>query len=130
MEKEFIPYELAVKLKELGFKLSKDAVFGFYCEEEYFIHDTLLERVVLSKNKFGHIDKIISAPLFQQVFEWFRINRLNLSVVGFQNDYGYNYEIYSIEHKECSEYIDSFKTYEEARLDCLEKLIEIIEENV
>ena len=71
MEKEFIPYELALKLKELGFD---EPCFGLYhiCnteelkdefECEYFFHE--------KSGNFNSGCPQIKVPLYQQVFRFF-----------------------------------------------------------
>ncbi len=124
MEKEFVPYELAVKLKKLGLKIKRP--FGYYCEETYEIHDTEFTRMTLSGYKFGHIDKIMAAPLWQQAFDWFRNKSygafvetwVNSGVKKFRGRNNYPPLFIT----------DVFCTYEEARLECLRKLIKIIED--
>ena len=63
MKKEFVPYELALELKELGF----DEECWFYYQ-----HNSEL-RISLSflHNKFSN-QMQCSSPLWQQVFDWFR----------------------------------------------------------
>jgi hypothetical protein len=127
MEKEFIPYEQALALKELGFE-SPYPIGGyqggkvFYYEKGELYYDS---RPMYSSD--AHSGQIL-APLYQQAFRWFR------------EKYGYDVTI-----KKCtpSEYkfeieqlfvegnnyyfIDfSFDTYEEAEVACLRKLIEIV----
>jgi len=133
MEKEFIPYEQALDLKELGFD---EPCFGwfrstlipsnfteFFLETEFGLNEGPSDWV-----NSNFLDNACSAPLYQQAFRFFR------------EKYGYDVTI-----KKCtpSEYkfeieqlfvegdnyyfIDFvFKTYEEAELECLKKLIEIV----
>jgi hypothetical protein len=59
MNKEFIPYEQALELKELGFN---EACFGLYappCKTVFLHHYGLLDA------KEQHL-----APLYQQAFTW------------------------------------------------------------
>ena len=63
MEKEFAPYELAVKLKELGFD---EPCFGYYRIDEKFMALTNYHE------NYNDSDSRISAPLWQQAFDWFR----------------------------------------------------------
>ena len=62
MNKEFIPYDQALKLKELGFD---EDCFQFY------MHSNLLTSNLVHLN---HIDEDLfaKAPLYQQAFRWFR----------------------------------------------------------
>jgi hypothetical protein len=117
MEKEFIPYEQALALKELGFDEPCFKVYdnmGFLQEESVMNTceiecDCILERCL--------------APLYQQAFRWFRKEyalesyiRANLCV-DVPKTYQFNID----------DNIDDvwYDTYEEAELECLKKLIEI-----
>ena len=119
MEKEFIPYEQALELKELGFD---EECFGYYSFSEKITLKSCFNRtpIILSGKK-------CSIPLYSQVFRWFREKHNLESHV--KKDWidgilqGYESII------ECLDgYIDvgTFKTYEEAELECLKKLIEIV----
>ena len=113
MEKEFVPYELAVKLKELGFDEPCIATHGYL--ELYINTDD------------GHL----KAPLYQQVFRWFREKyKLHTEIRTYTEKY---FTIIIQECKDIVKYIEyggidlKFNTYEEAELACLKKLIEIVE---
>jgi hypothetical protein len=126
IENEFIPYEQALELKELGFD---EPCFWWYDFEKELRKDRIGVNSINSKYFLN--GSSCSAPLYQQVFRWFR------------EKYGYDVTI-----KKCtpSEYkfeieqlfvegnnyyfIDfSFDTYEEAEVACLRKLIEIVKTN-
>ena len=112
MGKEFIPYEQALDLKGLGFN---ESCFGFYDE--------------LSNNKvcFGYSDGINKAPTFSQAFRFFR-EKYGLHYIICKNiqmdGYGYR-EVILIPYMEENKNT-IFKTYEEAELACLVKLIDIV----
>ena len=118
MEKEFVPYELAVKLKELGFECGYS--FKEYDTEGYLQHTGLL-----NTHSLPHID----APLWQQAFDWFRDKYRYYSIIPFNGSEHYYWWI-----TECNPFgldinsIDThdFTTYEQARQACLEKLIELV----
>lgn len=111
MEKQFVPYELALKLKELGFK---EECFKWWGS------DGIL-------NQKYNLSNTILAPLWQQAFDWFR-NEYNLegnikSWREGENKYYY----YSVnELYRTSTYRLKFDTKEQARLECLKNLIEIV----
>ena len=63
-------------------------------------------------------DIVCAAPLYQQAFRFFREKYKSNFIIGFGNDGGY-YRIGNLFSK-------WYKTYEEAELECLKKLIEII----
>ena len=128
MDKEFIPYEIALELKELGFD---DFSFGrFYTKlrckvfsvdekgRHYSIKITPKKLYTLGEHFVLNDDNVIAAPLYQQAFRWFR-EKYNLNYVivkaesWFYTINGYNTQ-------------EGFNTYEEAELECLKKLIEIV----
>lgn len=64
MEKEFVSYEIALELKQLGFD---DPCIG------KFYYNQLEIGGIWTNNDFKEDpDIFISAPLYQQVFRWFR----------------------------------------------------------
>ena len=114
IEKEFVPYQEALRLEELGFD---EPCFTVY-EKNHF---TLWSGTY--QNNMDWKD-IISAPTYSQVFRWFR-EKCNLtSCVRTYFNVNFFYEIYvNVNHEITS---DSYKTYEETELECLKKLIEIV----
>lgn len=122
MNKEFVPYDLSLQLKEMGFK---DKCFGFYYDKK-FIYTHELSPIV------G--DGVVDAPLWQQVFDWFRYVMLLDNFITpywfIDGEYKVKKYIYSIEpSNRFDEYFDcdsdQYDTYEEARLECLKKLVSI-----
>jgi hypothetical protein len=128
MEKEFVNYNQALKLKELGFD---EPCFGrYYCKKSYSMLNPNSEETELVF-EFGQYIKqteiTILAPLFQQAFRWFR-EKGYLSYIEVFNDGKYDYTNVSSYFSEEVDYNDGpFDTYEEAELTCLKKLIEIVE---
>ena len=114
MSKEFVPYELAIKLKQLGFD---EPCFATYDEDKEFeIQD-------FEQNYDTFPSHIIAAPLYQQAFRFFRENHdLYINVTRY-NDEGEDKFLYYIDSGDVEE---EFNTYEEAELACLNKLIEIV----
>jgi hypothetical protein len=124
MNKDFLPYEQALALKELGFD---EPCFGYYnVSNQELIED-------LSNNRTGNDDsRWASAPLYQQCFRWFR-EKHNLNVfiqngtsswmafIGNTPSY-----IPFVDEVEGSNEFKGHNTYEEAELECLIKLIEIV----
>ena len=130
MEKEFIPYELSLKMKQLGF----DEPCMYYVDEQ---NNSFIYNFQTHPDEFIEWCgvTVISTPLFQQCFRWFR-EKYGLFVapnaISYENGpYLWFFEINSIvlpfgtDLGETSDY----KTYEEAELSCLEKLIEIVEQS-
>jgi hypothetical protein len=110
MNKEFIPYEQALELKELGFDIP--SVSGY----SYPDSDNLLTQAIL----------------YQQAFRWFREKHGLYSSIIFKKSYPDNHvtglEWYIIICGGDGVLFDTdgTYTYEEAELACLKKLIEII----
>ena len=123
MEKEFIPYEQALALKELGFD---EECFSYYNTTEMLISSEFLWRNSYSKGTD------VVAPLYQQAFRWFREKYNLISDIQYYGDW--NFEILRL--GEFAELIDDVNvdytfiggTHEEAELECLKKLIEIVKE--
>lgn len=110
MEKEFVPYELAVKLKELGFD---EPCFGGWDDDKiwYYHPDS---------------DIIVDAPLWQQAFDFFIYNYGLIPIIE-TNGCSYIFKIQEITQYYV-ETVRGFETYQEARKACLEKLIELVEQ--
>jgi hypothetical protein len=129
MNKEFVPYELAVKLKNLGFDepcimqwhYTNDLLF---CVDvrNYPKYKTNLE------SKSDSLGDCISAPTFSQAFRWFRDKYELYSTIMFRVSMEDNNEYWDWLIKGEEVVYRHFKTYEEAELACLTKLIEIVEQ--
>ena len=125
MEKEFIPYEQALALKELGFNETCLAQY-----KKYDVGEATLD-IGFSKNEiimqFHKLSKFCSAPLYQQAFRWFREKygcefhiecRRHTSVK--------YYEVFLFDGNKSSMVFGKSLKYEDAELECLKKLIEIV----
>jgi hypothetical protein len=78
MKTEFIPYEQALELKELGFD---EPCFGWFTNSYLRIGS-----VVENKHVQGEDETL--APLYQQVFRWFREKYdLFISINHYENGY-------------------------------------------
>ena len=116
MEKEFVPYEQALALKELGFNEPCLAIHSINLMTEN--EDWELRIGGVWKNQ--ELVDSIKAPTFSQAFRWFREKYFKMCFV-----------YYDVEYKFCfcigyNDKTKGFKTYEEAELACLIKLIEIV----
>lgn len=138
MQEQFVPYGLAVRLKEINFHENCMAYFfkggkiNNYFNKYY------------NNNKLAVIQPFAfhcTAPLWQQAFDWFRKN-YNLEVIlspdsiNLPEKYLREYKIISTDEsivleKVCDQKYwirkGCFKSYEESRQACLEKLIKIVE---
>ena len=127
MEEEFVPYELAVKLKALGF--DKECIKYYWADAMF----TTTNEPPLNHNKR---DILISAPPFSQAFRWFREKFDLYSHVRESYSFDNTLEFVSqingsyVNHGISDKPINRFDTYEEAELACLTKLIEIVEKEL
>jgi hypothetical protein len=131
MKNEFIPYEIALALKELGFD---EPCLGIHYNEG-------LNPSFIVASQYGEHGAAanggILAPLYQQAFRWFRekhnlcgeVYTVNMGAI----DYTFQIrDLYSedVKHNNFEAYtggyIGTFLTYEEAELACVKKLIEIV----
>jgi hypothetical protein len=123
MTKEFVPYELAVKLKQLGFD---EPCISHYTAYGKFSNDYSAPRKYNSEFELG---SYISAPLFQQSFRWFRDEHFLEGITQRAEAWRwYKFWVYELLEGEKTMISDGigFNTYEEAELACLDKLIDII----
>ena len=116
MNKEFIPYEEALALKELGF------------DGECFRHYNVTGG--MSNNEVYFETELVSipAPLYQQAFRWFR-EKYDLHI-GICHQMNGKFDCWTNKGNllENGKYCD-IDSYEEAELACLKKLIEIVNQN-
>jgi len=127
MEKEFIPYEQALALKELGFD---EPCFGYYKpngELDYIENHILKDFPYLAKN--SEWQDLVAAPTYSQAFRWFR-EKYDIDITNhlYNTNKGgdtreYQYEINLSYGKPIK--LEP-KPYKEAELECLKKLIEIV----
>ena len=131
MIKEFIPYEQALALKELGFN---EPCFGFYSGPKTKNIGLIWYEMPNSGQDTIPVGDVL-APTYQQAFRWFR-EKYNLHAEPYTVDMGaieYCFQIrdlYSEKYMYDSfvgaggSYHGTFFTPEEAELECLKKLIE------
>ena len=137
MNKEFVPYKEALALKKLGFD---EPCMLCYIDEEYSSKSNLLFSKFefinsnFENNKFkknSDFNNSITAPTFSQVFRWFReSHKIHINIQQVANyegqTIGFFYEILGENDSKIDIESDTFKTYDETELVCLQKLIEII----
>ena len=119
MEKEFVPYELALALKKLGFD---EPCLGRWLVITEWEKPTGEVRLQIGSKVENYSKNQCAAPLYQQAFRWFREKypELDFGVGKIHN--GTNNYHYHINLQ--WEFFEG--TYEEAELACLKKLIEIV----
>jgi len=129
---DFTQYPEALELKQLGFD---EPCIAWYAEnkELQIAPDTYKKWSSKACNNSNIISVFnsdcITAPTYSQAFRWFREKHgLNSFVYHYGKD-GILDTIYFAYNINDNLYASDFKTYEEAELACLRKLIEIIKEH-
>jgi hypothetical protein len=125
MNKEFVPYEQALELKELGFD---EPCFGWWFADE--------ETLIIEKSNKSTSENIIQAPTYSQAFRWFREKYgIFVSIVpnrhgSLDSFIGWIYVPLNGSTKDINvgDYKIGFNTPEEAELACLIKLIQIVKQ--
>ena len=121
--KDFITYELALELKQLGFA---EPCFAWYDSEyqdiPYYDHANNSDGWLFGNN--------CSAPSYSQAFRFFREKfGYNCFIPTALKDNKWYYFIENLNDRTNDsepEFTPKFDTYEEAELACLRKLIEIV----
>jgi hypothetical protein len=136
MEKEFVPYQEAIELKQLGFD---EPCFGKWLsslQSNWKDYELILEMGMNEEFEDNRniylLEVACSAPTYSQAFRWFREKYNLFGCIDLQacspshwfiridkieiNDYLYHSEDENVK----------YKTYEEAELACLQKLIELV----
>ena len=115
MNNQFIPYEQALELKELGFN---EECFGFYTLEGCYFPNT---------TELNSLSYACASPLYQQAFRWFREKYEIVGIVKFGTQ-EFTYNIYNNDAIGLltKDSLDFNGTYEEAEIACLKKLIEMV----
>jgi len=122
IEQEFVKYEQALQLKQLGFD---ELCLGYYLASTLFISNDIV---------YNSTDiPVIKAPLYQQAFRFFREKynlRCQINYIGGLVDKTTWWDISVIGHYNIypEEWEMKYQPYEKAELECLKKLIEIAHE--
>lgn len=143
MNKEFVPYEEALAMKELGFDEPCFATFDI--GENHLITQDDGSLVRNSEVEYG-----IAAPLWQQAFRWFMEKHKLVGILDFsgRNVHGFNYwnckiynstnglvthinKTHNYHYEEnpgsMTPYFENH-SYEEAQLECIRELIKIVKD--
>jgi hypothetical protein len=119
---DFVPYELALELKQLGFD---EPCLGYYIANTLFISNDIVHN--------STDIPVIKAPLYSQAFRWFREkHELDVNIHSIYTVFTCSpneppskvYNVYAF-NKHTPTTVGCYNTYEEAELACLRKLIEI-----
>ena len=123
MENEFIPYEQALALKELGFD---EPCFGYY----YTLNGK--DWKFAEKSEYYRLDDEINiggkfsllAPTYSQAFRWFREKyNIHNGIYPYYDEYEFQIKDFRLTTN--TPINSGLMKYEEAELACLIKLIEI-----
>ncbi len=123
MREEFVSFEVAVNLKNVGFD---EPCIALYKNKKlrYEIKDC--NGIVDFYNEGG---KVISylAPTFSQAFRFFR-EKYKMAIINPDWNNKFKYEIFNLHLLNQGVLVtkSGFETYEEAELACLQKMIEIV----
>ena len=144
MNKEFVPYQEALELKELGFDepcfAYRESTFG---KEKVIVEPSGLITNTNFSKIFGETRFRLVTPTFSKAFRWFRDkyklhHSIDYECSQHDHTWGYNWSIYNYNQvvKTDEEYITShpdapagewvYDSDGEAELACLRKLIEIV----
>lgn len=132
MQDQFVPYEVAFAMKELGFD---GECFAFYYGKitEQPVFDMGLNLYTENRTNTGLVSKfkdgLCTVPLWQQAFEWFR-DEHNIIAYPRYNRMAqyYSFDILlSVQYSDIAttKFCDTFR---EAELDCLNMIIKILKE--
>ena len=130
---DFVSYDIAVKLKEKGFK---EECIAYYTTDMNFFYNTTLNSYVVTGFKSFNSNpnsicwKRIDVPTISQVLKWLRENKkLHVSIMTFMFRAGWCYEVVRLGEnpKLVAAHRNSYNTYEKAAIAgvnyCLENLI-------
>jgi hypothetical protein len=120
MTKEFVSYDIALKLKELGFD---EPCLARWIEKDSRDGGGLKLEIWNDEDTVFEVKSWTKAPLFQQAFRWFREKRF---LIHFSSHDHTIHDFYIKWSPDKSILSDAYDTYEEAELACLDKLIEIV----
>ena len=122
LQKEFVPYQEALELKELGFD---EPCFGSW-ETEHVKVPTYTHSISEFYTNSNHPRGKTTAPTYSQAFRWFRDNGYEAFPKKTENNEYY----YTIEYGHWTFIMDDkYYSYEEAELACLKQLIRMLKSN-
>jgi hypothetical protein len=122
MEKEFINYEQAIELRDLGFDEECLAFYDYYPPKP------------ITLEIYCHCDRCdnsgLSTPTFSHAFKFFRDKYDLYYTIEGSKKYGFAFFIYCENDDKDELKSKEYSTYEEAEQGCLIKLIEITKEKL
>jgi hypothetical protein len=123
MKKDFIPYEQALALKELGFD---EPCFGGYYSNQDNVNLWFFKEAKNSDRDERVREGFATAPTYSQAFRWFREEYVfYVNMVGPDLFYFVVHLVNPIKEPTDLFISEHCKTHEKAELACLKKLIEL-----
>lgn len=124
MEKYFLPYDLSMEFKKLGF--NKECLGRLYANNDL----ELLDYKYKNSDVVGNNITSCAAPLIQQAKEWLRDKyKLHIHICYFEDSDVWHSDIYNIQNgklKNNPMQLTGYKTYKEAELEAIRECIKII----
>ena len=130
MKEQFVPYDLALKLKEKGF--DADCLAGYLLNKDGIT--SLIGCGALRYDTDGFVNpysEILPAPLYQQVIDWFRTeHKYSIEIYNYHESFGYIWMVKKMEGIYSSQSADAESTdkveYEIARLESIKEALKLI----
>ena len=122
MQEQFVTYEIALALKELGF--DEPCLGLYYTENNNFLKTNYSHSNIVKSNDF-----IIDCPLWQQVIDWFREKyELHITITS-QSQESWQWHI-QFPHDSLNKlWEEDFENFEEVREQAILKAIELCKNN-
>lgn len=123
---DLVTYELAVKLKELGYNIP---FFFFYRTDDKLIHHAMVNNSLVYGENID--DEVVIAPAISQVLKWLREEKEIDIIIDLIITYNYNLE--RIREYSCRIYTSKlnkpkttycFKSFEQAAIDGIKYVID------
>lgn len=122
MEKEFVSYEMALALKELGFN---EPCFTYYYNDSGKLRTLISVDIYNGWTYFPNKKSITLAPIFSQAFRFFR-EKYRLEGAIYRLNFKWASHVFNIETSTYCFKHELFETYEQAEINSLQKMIKII----
>ena len=98
MNKLWVPYDIAVKLKEVGF--NSDCIYHYKKTDNSHTTTPTFELSHPFGFNYNMLDTRISAPLYQQVFDWLRLTHGIGISINYNTNVAYEIEFRLISHNQ------------------------------
>lgn len=125
IEREFVSYEIAVQMKELGFDEECFSYYDLRNKPNFFGRDNLMDTHCVQVNR----------PTYSQCFRWFRKKKYHSGIIPYYDyyyfiikDFNKGPEYNSRHHFESDDLVEL--SFEEAETECLKKLIELCQNQI